>query len=50
MEIIQFATSRGFTGLTKLNMQSRFEFGTGTAGRIALDDIVITRQEGKVTC
>lgn len=50
MEIIEFSNSRGFTGLTKLNMQSRFEFGTGTAGRIAIDDIVIARQEGKVTC
>lgn len=50
MEIINFATSRGFTGLRKLNMESRFEFGNGTAGRIALDDIVIARQDGKVTC
>lgn len=50
MEIIQFSTSRGFTNLKKVQLKSRFEFGTTTAGRIALDDIVIGRQDGKVSC
>lgn len=51
MEIVQFSKNRGFNCLKKLRMDTRFEFGNGTAGRIGVDEMILNRRvSGNSTC